>query len=98
MSEEKQPLNFSDTEGAALVGDKKSKKKLIIGLVIGIAVIGVILAIVLPLTLKKKDDPAPAPPVNVNPYTYKETNPFRVDAASKQGGDVYLSFTADTTA
>ena len=48
---------------------------LFIGLGI-LILVGVILAIVLPLTLKKKDDPIDNPS---DPYTYKEFNPFGLD-------------------
>jgi hypothetical protein len=54
-------------------------------------VIGIILAIVLPLTLKKKnpDDPQPTPPEPtppspspVDPFTYKEFKPYAIKDGS----------------
>jgi len=57
--EEHQPLvNYSNQENSQNNNEaqRKKKKKILFGVVGFLILIGVILAIVLPLTLKKKDD------------------------------------------
>ena len=55
---------------------KSKKKKIIIGVVSGIVVIGIILAIVIPLSLKSNDDNNTNPP---DPFHFQEYNPYKVD-------------------
>ena len=71
------------------------KKKICYGIIGFLIVLGVILAIVLPLTLKKKDDPEPTPPTPqpenpISPFDWQEYDPYVVDD-SKTESTVFSS-------
>jgi hypothetical protein len=42
----------------------------------------------------KEDPPGPAPPIDVDPYTYHESDPYSVDASTVLYTDATLSFSA----
>ena len=91
--EERTPLNPSNNNVSGAnerSGDfeetnnsSKKKKKIIYGAIGAVLVIGIVLAIALPLALKKDDEnpdnppgPPPTPPL---PYDYQEYNPYTTD-------------------
>lgn len=73
--------NDGDAEELLAAQRNEKKKKIIKFGIIGLLIVGVILAIVLPLTLKKKPDDPPSPPP-APPLEYY--NPYVIDPKSVQ--------------
>lgn len=85
---QKTPLNpatnnvSADMERTGEATPNPRKKKIIYGIIGFVVLVGIILAIVLPLTLKKKDNPPgpdPSPTPAPIPFNYPEYNPYEVD-------------------
>jgi flagellar basal body-associated protein FliL len=71
---------------------KKKKKKIFIGVMIALFVVGIVLAIALPLSLRGGDDPIPDNPQD--PFIFQEFKPFLIDKDSVVTKPGSVSFNA----
>jgi len=85
-------VNFSGNETNPIRDNAKAKKKKILFIGIGLLIlIGVILAIVLPLTLKKDDGGGGGGGGGEDPFSVQEYNPYTVD----QGNVTFSTYKGD---
>lgn len=91
--DDKTPLNQSDQTGKLKNNiDKSKKKKVVWGVVIAILIVGVILAIVLPLTLKSSGGG------HTDAFLTQEYNPFTVDPKTIVNDKYEVSLTMNQAA